>query len=259
MIIVAAVIKGQGSLTSSLSPPQGRRGSPTSYTTGIASPGHFIIKQILFLLHVSLFWWEFLPVSRPEKCSGGTEACVTLSCRVRPRESVWPWPGTARSQAETSDPWCGVRVGRSLSNLKVLSLLSSPSGCLSLPWRLWFYRSSKVGFLGSFHTLPSPTHQSGFAGARFLMQLWSGRKLWTWSPELWLWISILPLINLCPWPNHWSSLSRCFHICKRGLRLTCHVVVVLNDIRHVAYHRAQSESFSFFSVPLCFWSFIEIN
>lgn len=95
-------------------------------------------------------------------------SCVTLSCRARPNESVRPWHGSVKSQVETFVLWCGMRVGRPLSNLRALALFPDPSGCLSFLWRHCFCRSSKVVFLRIFHTdlsalrtfHLSPTHQN---------------------------------------------------------------------------------------------------
>lgn len=126
--------QGQGQpskLSACPPPPKGKRAS-MSFTTGIAFPDHFVIKEIFLLFCVSLFWWEFLHICIPEKYWSGMRPCVALSCRVGLREPVRPWHRSAESQVAVSVFWCVVRVGRPLSNLRSLSLLSSPSGCLSM-------------------------------------------------------------------------------------------------------------------------------
>ena len=120
VVTAAAVVKGQGQpeKLSSLTPSKKRFSCQLCHCDYITWP--FKIEQIGLLFHVSLFWWEFLPVSRPEKCSHGMESCVLSSAE-------WG-PGTL-SGHDLALPKVRLRhlTLWSLSDLKVLSLLSSPS------------------------------------------------------------------------------------------------------------------------------------
>lgn len=68
-------------------------------------------KRNLSPFCVSLFWWEFLHVSRPERYWRGMRPCVALNCRVELSKPVRPWHSSAESQVEMSVFWCVVRVG----------------------------------------------------------------------------------------------------------------------------------------------------